>query len=96
VEVIDPRTIVPLDTETILTSVRKTGRLLVVHDAPTRLGFGAEVVRLVTEQAWDVLQAAPRVIGGLNLPMPFSPVLEDVCVPDVSHITEAIQKVVKS
>ena len=96
VEVIDPRTIVPLDTETILTSVRKTGRLLVVHDAPTRLGFGAEVVRLVTEQAWDALQAAPRVIGGLNLPMPFSPVLEDVCIPDVPRIAETIRQVARS
>lgn len=90
VELIDPRTLVPLDERTILESVRKTGRLLVIHDAPVRLGFGAEVVRIVTEQAFDALKAAPRVLGGQNLPMPYSHVLEDACVPQVEDIARAI------
>ncbi len=94
VEVVDPRTIVPLDTETILQSVRKTGRLVVVHDAAVRFGFGAEVVRLVTEQAWDALRCAPRVLGGLNLPIPYSAALEDVCVPSEGQIVETIRQVV--
>ncbi len=96
VEVVDPRTLVPLDTETILASVRKTGRLLVAHDAPVRLGFGAEVVRAVTEEAFDALQAAPRVVGGANLPMPYSSVLEDACIPSEDDITQAIRQVVES
>jgi len=96
VEVVDPRTLVPLDTETILQSVRKTGRLLVAHDAPVRLGFGAEVVRAVTEEAFAALQTAPRVVGGTNLPMPYSSVLEDACIPSEDDITQAIRQVVKS
>ncbi len=96
VEVVDPRTVVPLDIETILDSVRKTGRLLVVHEAPVRMGFGAEVVRQVTEQAFDDLQAAPRVIGGIPVPMPYSSVLEDACIPDVSEIETAIKNIMES
>ncbi len=95
VEVVDPRTIVPLDTETILASVRKTGRLLVVHDAPVRLGFGAEVVRIVTEEAFDALIAAPRVLGGANLPMPFSSALEDVCIPNEDDVERAIKQMME-
>ena len=95
VEVVDPRTLVPLDTDTILASVRKTGRLLVVHDAPVRLGFGAEVVRIVTEEAFDALDAAPRVLGGANLPMPFSAPLEDVCIPNEDDVERAIRQMME-
>jgi len=67
---------------------------VVVHDAAVRFGFGAEVVRLVTEQAWDALRCAPRVLGGLNLPIPYSAALEDVCVPSEGQIVETIRQVV--
>lgn len=92
VEVIDPRSLVPLDMETILKSVAKTGRLLVVHDAPRRGGVGAEIVRRVTEEGFDLLQEPPKVLGGLNTPMPYSPPLEDACLPQPEDIVAAVRK----
>jgi pyruvate dehydrogenase E1 component beta subunit len=89
IEVIDPRTLVPLDIEAILESVRKTGRLLVVHEAPIRGGVGAEIVRQVVEQGYGYLQTPPKVLGGLSTPMPYSPPLEDVCLPQKEDIVEA-------
>jgi len=93
VEVIDPRTLVPLDMDAIAASVRKTGRLLVVHEAPTRNGFGAEVVRRVVDECFDYLDSPPRVLGGANLPMPFSPQLEKQCIPQAGSIAEAIRTI---
>lgn len=93
VEVIDPRTLVPLDMGTLAASIRKTGRLLVVHEAPTRNGFGAEVVRRVVEACFDDLDSPPRVLGGADLPIPFSPELEQACIPQVATIVEAIRSV---
>jgi Pyruvate/2-oxoglutarate dehydrogenase complex, dehydrogenase (E1) component, eukaryotic type, beta subunit len=80
VELIDLRTLVPLDIETVIKSVRKTGRILVVHDAVERCGVGAEIVRLVVEQAFDYLDAEPLVCGALEVPTPFSGRLEDYCM----------------
>jgi len=91
VEVIDPRTIMPLDMETILTSLKKTGRLLVVHEAWTRCGIGAEIVRRVTEEGFDYLDAPPHVLGGLEVPLPFGVELEKVCVPQKETIISAIE-----
>jgi len=90
VEVIDPRTLVPLDIDCINASVRKTGRLLVVQEACTRGGFGSEIVRRVTEECFDSLRSAPKVLGGANLPMPFSHPLETACIPQEETIIEAI------
>jgi pyruvate/2-oxoglutarate/acetoin dehydrogenase E1 component len=93
VEVIDPRTLVPLDLDTILSSVKKTGRLLVVHEAPSRGGAGAEIVRQVTEHGFGLLKKPPKVIGGLNTPMPFAAPLEDECLPDAKSIAAAIREI---
>ena len=95
VEVVDPRTLVPLDIETILRSVEKTGRLLVVHEAPTCGGAGAEIVRRVTEEGFDYLQAPPRVLGGTSIPMPYSPPLEDACLPQVKDIVRVVREMVR-
>ena len=95
VEVIDPRTLVPLDINRIINSIKKTHRLLVLHEAPVRCGFGAEIVRQVIQEAFDYLDAPPRVLGGWNTPIPFSPVLEDVCVPRKEEIIEAIKELVR-
>ena len=95
IEVIDPRTLVPLDIETILASVRKTGRLLVVHEANTRFGIGAEIVRQVVEQAFDQLTCAPVVLGGAGVPMPFTRVLENACMPQEQDIIAAARKMLK-
>jgi pyruvate dehydrogenase E1 component beta subunit len=92
VEVIDLRTLVPLDIETVMDSVKKTRRLIVAHEAPVRCGFGAEVVRQVAESAYGLLQAPPKVIGGVSSPMPYSPPLEKVCIPQLEDIISTIQK----
>jgi acetoin:2,6-dichlorophenolindophenol oxidoreductase subunit beta len=96
VEVIDPRTIQPLDLETIVTSVRKTGRLLIVHEAPTCCGVGAEIVRRVVAEAFHYLDAPPQVLGGADLPMPFSPPLEQACLPQEATIISAVRKLRES
>ena len=94
VEVIDPRTVQPLDIETLLASVKKTGRLLVTHESHTRCGIGAEIVRRVVADGFEHLKASPRVLGGADLPMPFSPGLEEVCIPQEESIIRAIREVV--
>jgi len=96
IEVIDPRTLVPLDIDTILTSVAKTGRLLVVHEAPVSGGIGGEIVRQVAENAFDSLKRPPVVLGGACLPMPFTQVLENACIPQEEDIVRAARKVVQS
>jgi len=90
VEVVDPRSLVPLDLETILASVAKTGRLLVVHEAPERAGAGAEIVRRVVAEGMHLLKAPPRVLGSRMAPMPYSPPLEDACIPGPADIAAAV------
>jgi pyruvate/2-oxoglutarate/acetoin dehydrogenase E1 component len=92
VEIVDPRSLVPLDLDTILASVAKTGRLLVAHEAPERGGIGSEIVRQVAEKGFDLLKAPPRVLGGRNLPMPYSPVLEDACIPQAGDIVRTVRE----
>jgi pyruvate/2-oxoglutarate/acetoin dehydrogenase E1 component len=91
VEVIDPRTLRPFDLPTVLESLRKTGRLLVVHESPTCCGVGAEIVRQVTAEGFDLLQQAPRVLGGKDLPIPFAKPLENAVVPQVADIVSVLR-----
>ncbi len=91
VEVVDPRTLVPLDFERIAESVRKTGRLLVVQEACLSGGFGSEIVRRVCDECFDALQAPPRVVGSADVPMPFSPPLERAVLLSEETIIEAIR-----
>ena len=95
VEVVDPRTLVPLDLETIISSVKKTGRLLVAHEAVTRCGVGSDIARLVMEQAFDYLGAPPKVLGSINLPIPYAPVLENHCIPLKDDVVNAVQKLMR-
>jgi len=95
VEVIDPRTLMPLDLGLIINSVRKTGKLLVVQEATVIAGMGAEIVRQVVEAAFEALQAPPRVIGNAHVPMPYSPVLEDACMPQQEDIVAAMRKMAR-
>ncbi len=87
VEVIDLRTLKPLDTETVLASARKTGKVLVVHSANQLLGIGAEIVSLIADEAFEWLDAPVRRLGGLDVPVPFSPTLEDAYRPDATKIS---------
>lgn len=91
VEIIDPRTIRPLDTETILKSVEKTGRLVIVHEACTFCGFGAEIAAQVTERASYYLDAPIVRLGGWDVPVPFSPSLEDMVIPKVEEIVNSVR-----
>jgi acetoin:2,6-dichlorophenolindophenol oxidoreductase subunit beta len=93
-EVVDPRTLVPLDEEAILASVRKTGRLLVVHEAWRRAGSGAEIAALVAEKGFDSLKAPIARVAAENVPIPFSPVLEEFVLPNVKKIAAAARGLV--
>lgn len=95
VEVVDPRTLTPLDVDTIAESVRKTGRLLVVHEAPTRGGAGAEIVRQV-EERYIPMRAPSTVLGAKNVAMPYSPPLEDHVLPQVGDIVTALRRLVEA
>ena len=93
VEVIDPRTLYPLDEATIVESVRKTNRLVVVHEAPKRGGFGAEVAAAVLEQAFDHLDAPILRLGAPHVPMPYNDRLERAVVPSQEDIVAAVLSV---
>ena len=97
VEVVDPRTLVPLDAETIRASVRKTGRLVIADEAGPTAGFSAEVAAVVTEDAatFARLQAPVNRVCALQVPIPYSPVLEDHVFPDRNRIIAGIRKVLE-
>ncbi len=88
-EVLDLRTLKPLDTEALLATARKTGKVLVVHAANRLAGIGAEVAALIAEEAFEWLDAPVRRIGGLDTPVPFSPPLEDAYRPNAETIAGA-------
>jgi 2-oxoisovalerate dehydrogenase E1 component len=91
VEVIDPRTVSPLDVDTILQSVRKTGRLLIVDESFQPCGIGAEIAARVIDAGFDELDAPIRRVNGAWTPTPYSPTLEAAVVPSVEGITRAIR-----
>ncbi len=88
-EVIDPRTLVPLDMETIVASVERTGRALVVHEAVRTAGAGAEIAARIQEAAFFALDAPVWRLGAIDTPIPQDPDLEQLCIPSVSHIADA-------
>ena len=94
-EVIDPRTLHPLDEELILESVRKTNRLVIAHEACTRFGFGAEISALVTEKAFDWLDAPIQRVGAPFLPMPYADELERQVIPTQQQIAAAVRNCVQ-
>jgi len=93
VEVIDPRTIVPLDKPTILGSVKKTGRLVIVDEDYERCGFASEVASIVASEAFYELDAPIKKVVTPNVPVPFSPVLEKFVIPDSENIFKAVKEV---
>lgn len=93
VEVIDPRTLVPLDTKTIIESVKKTSRLVVVHEAVKRGGFGGEIASTIAEsEAFDYLDAPIMRLGGKAVPIPYNPELEKSAIPGVDDIVAAVKE----
>ncbi len=94
VEVVDPRTLLPLDEETILASVKKTHRLVVVHEAVKFAGPGGEIAAMVAEKAFDYLDAPILRVAAPFSPVPFSPPLEQAFIPSEERIAQAVREVV--
>ena len=95
-EIIDPRTTSPLDEETILESVERTGRLVVVDEATPRCGMAADIAALVAEKAFRALKAPPVKVTAPHTPVPFSPSLEKLYIPSAERIAAAIRETVKA
>ncbi len=97
VEVVDPRTLVPMDAETIRASVRKTGRLVVVDEAPATCSAASEIIALVTEdpETFRALKAPAQRVCAAPVPVPFSPPLEQAALPDRARIKMAIRRVLE-
>ena len=92
-EVIDVRSLLPLDTETIFASVRKTHRAVVVYEDWKSGGFGAEIAARIGQECFDDLDAPVGRVGGLNVPMPYSRVLELQCIPNEKDVIAEVQKI---
>jgi pyruvate/2-oxoglutarate/acetoin dehydrogenase E1 component len=93
-EVVDPRTLSPLDEETILTSVGKTNKLVIVVEAAPRCGFASEVAAVVAEKGFDLLDAPIQRVTEMHTPIPFAPKLEQYVTPSVDKVMAAVKKVV--
>jgi pyruvate dehydrogenase E1 component beta subunit len=96
IEVIDPRSLSPLDEDAIIKSVTKTGRLVVVDEANPRCGAARDIVAMVAEKAFDTLEAPPVCATAPHTPVPFSPPLEDFYIPNADRIVAAVKSVLKS
>jgi pyruvate dehydrogenase E1 component beta subunit len=94
VEIVDPRTLQPLDEQTIVESVKKTNRCVVAHEAITRMGFGAEVASVVQYHAFDWLDAPIERVGARFAPLAFAPVMEQYVVPHANDVLAAVYRTV--
>ena len=95
VEVVDPRTILPLDEDIILKSVEKTGKAVIVHEAPTFGGFGGEIAGLLADEGFDYLDGPVKRVGGLFCPIPFSLTMEQLYLPGVDRIIQAVHELIE-
>jgi pyruvate/2-oxoglutarate/acetoin dehydrogenase E1 component len=94
-EVIDLRSLLPLDYETVLDSLEKTNRIVVAQEANLRGGLASDIVAEVIDRGFDLLDAPPVRVGGLNVPMPYNLSLENMVVPDTSRIKDAVRKALR-
>ena len=94
VEIIDPRTLVPLDEKTILNSAKKTGRVVVVDEGHQNFGVTAEIAARISEKAFYYLDAPVIRMGAMDVPVPFSPVLEDLTVPTAEKVASNARKII--
>jgi pyruvate dehydrogenase E1 component beta subunit len=92
-EVIDLRTLRPMDTDTIITSVKKTGRIVTVEEGWPQAGIGAEIAARVIEHAFDYLDAPVMRVSGKDVPMPYAANLEKLALPTVAEVVEAAKAV---
>jgi pyruvate/2-oxoglutarate/acetoin dehydrogenase E1 component len=96
VEVIDPRTIVPLDRRRITDSIKKTGKLVVIDESPSSCSFAAELLAIAVEDCFNEMQVVPKRICSKPVPNPFSPVLENLMIPSVERIVSEVHEVLKN
>lgn len=96
VEIIDPRTLVPFDYETVINSIKKTSRLMIVEEDTRRNGWGAEVAAQIAEEAIYYLDAPIKRVATYDVPIPFAPVLENFVVPSAERIAEEARKLMNS
>ena len=94
-EIVDPRTLIPFDKEAVLTSVKKTGKVVIAHEAPKTGGFGGEIASIIAEEAFDYLDAPIKRVGAPYTPVPFSPSLENAYIPCPEMIIEAVKSLFK-
>jgi pyruvate dehydrogenase E1 component beta subunit len=94
VEIVDPRTLVPLDEDTILASVEKTNRALIADEGHMRGGAAADIAAIIADKGFDFLDAPVKRVTALDVPIPFSPPLEKVAVPDEARIEAGIREIV--
>ncbi len=92
-EVLDPRTLLPLDKQTILESVKKTGKVVIVHEAPTFGGFGGEIAAMIADEAFYSLDAPIKRVGAPFTPVPVSPILERFYIPNAERIVKAAKEI---
>jgi len=95
-EVIDPRSLVPFDWETVKASVAKTGRLVIVEESPKRNGIGAEIAATLVEESLDLLKAPIKRVAAPNTPAPFSPPMEKFYIPSVERISTGVREVMSA
>jgi pyruvate dehydrogenase E1 component beta subunit len=90
--VIDPRTLVPLDKKTIFASVEKTNRVIVTDEEAKRAGCSAEIASMIAEECFDALDAPVKRVAAADVPMPFSPALEKLVVPQAEALVTAVRE----
>ena len=96
IEVVDPRTLLPLDKDTLIASAKKTGRVLVVHEACQTGGYGGEIASVIGDsEAFYYLDAPIKRLGGLDVPIPYCPELEKQVVPTIEKVTQAVEELLR-
>ena len=90
-EIVDPRTTYPLDKATMIASAQKTSRALVIDEGYERYGVTAEIAAVIADGAFYYLDAPVKRMGAMDVPIPFSPVLEDLTVPTAQSVTEMVK-----
>jgi acetoin:2,6-dichlorophenolindophenol oxidoreductase subunit beta len=92
VEIVDPRTLVPLDVATVIASLERTGRLLVVQESPFAGSWGATMIAAVTRDGLELLDAPPAIVCGDDTPVPYAGVLEDAWLPTAERVVAAVEE----
>jgi pyruvate dehydrogenase E1 component beta subunit len=93
VEIVDPRSLSPLDEDAILGSLEKTGRLVVVDESTPRCSFATDVAALAADRGFDLLDAPIKRVTAPHSPVPFSPTLEDAYIPSPAHVIDAVREI---